>query len=118
MSLFQFEAFSCFAVEEGDRCDRAFGFAVVACSGRDLVEEYLACGIWPLSQAWTVGPVVHRHFYSFERQVLSPVFTVELGDCSQDIFVAETKKEARNSLALLLSRRLREGLSFAGALFI
>jgi hypothetical protein len=38
-----------FAVEEGNRCDRAFGCVAVTCSDHDLVEEYLACGIWPLS---------------------------------------------------------------------
>lgn len=48
--MFQFEAFSHYAVVEGDHNDCAFGFVVVVCSGRDLVEEYLACGIWPLGR--------------------------------------------------------------------
>lgn len=50
LSVFQFEAFSHYAVVEGDHNDCALGFVVVVCSGRDLIEEYLVCGICPLGQ--------------------------------------------------------------------
>jgi hypothetical protein len=51
LSPFQFQAFPHFAVEERDQNDYAFDFVVVACIGQDLVDEYLACGVWPLGQA-------------------------------------------------------------------
>jgi hypothetical protein len=37
-----------------------------------------------------VGPVARKHFTSFDRQILSPILTIELGDHYRDIFVAET----------------------------
>lgn len=45
LSLFQFEVFSHFEVAEKDHNYCAFGFTTVTYNGRDLVEEYLACGI-------------------------------------------------------------------------
>jgi hypothetical protein len=42
--------------------DRAFRFTAVTCSGRYLVEEYVACCVWPLGHGWTVGPVTRRDF--------------------------------------------------------
>jgi hypothetical protein len=90
LSPFQFEAFPHFAVEERDQNDYSFDFAVVACIGQDLVDEYLACGVLSLGQGWVVGPVARKHFTSFDRQILSPIFTIELRDHSRDIFFAET----------------------------
>lgn len=69
LSPFQFEAFPRFAIAKGDRNNHAFNFAAVACSGRDLVEEYLTCGVWPLGRDWTVGPVARRHFAGFVRYI-------------------------------------------------
>lgn len=45
-------------------------------------------------RGWTVGPVTRRNFASFDKQVLSPAFMVELGDRSRDTSVAEMDKEA------------------------
>jgi hypothetical protein len=54
---------------EKDHNDHALVFVAVACSGRYLVEEYLACRIWPLGRRWFVGPVIRRDFVGFERKI-------------------------------------------------
>jgi hypothetical protein len=56
MASFQYEAFLQYAIAERDCDNRAFGFTIVTCSGKDLVEEYLAYGFWPLSYGSYVGP--------------------------------------------------------------
>lgn len=70
MSLFQFEAFPRFVVDEKDRRNRAFRIAVVTCSGRDLVEEFLKCSVRPLSRGWSVGAMTRRDFDGFDKQIL------------------------------------------------
>jgi hypothetical protein len=82
--LFQVEALPRFAVEERDHNDCALGFVDVACSDRDLVEEYLACGVRPLGRGWAMDLVARRHFAGFDRPILSPVFAIELGDRYRD----------------------------------
>lgn len=46
---FNYEAFLWYEVAEKDRDDQVFSFVAITSSGQDLVEEYLACGVWPLS---------------------------------------------------------------------
>ena len=58
MSVFHFEALLRYTVKEKDHDGRAFSCVAVTCRGRDLVEEYLSCGIWPLSRGWSIGPIV------------------------------------------------------------
>lgn len=93
-SLFLFDVFPHFSVGEKDSNDRAFGFAVVTCSDRDLFDEYVACEIWLLGHGWSIGPVTSRDFTGFDKPILCPTYVVELGDCSRDTFVVETEKEA------------------------
>jgi hypothetical protein len=87
---------------------------VVTCSGRDLVEEYLACGIWPLGCGWFVGPVVRRDFAGFLKQILSHAFVVDLGDRSWDIFVAETEKEAEYLVGPVIEHEVDKGIEPRG----
>jgi hypothetical protein len=68
----------------------------VTCSVRNLVEEFLACCMRPLSCGWTVGVVAHKDFDGFDRQILSPVFNVDLGGCSCEFLVTETEMEAED----------------------
>lgn len=42
-----------------------------------------------------MGPVAQRDFDRFDRQILSPTFTVELGDHTRDMFVVEKEREAK-----------------------
>lgn len=96
ISLLKFEAFACYEVAERGREDRAFSVSAVTCSGRDLVEEYLTCGIWSLSRELSVGPVILKGLSSFLKQILSLAFVVDLGDRSRDIFVVETEKKVED----------------------
>jgi hypothetical protein len=41
---------------EFKECTAAFRVAAVAIGGRDLVEEYLAAKIWPLTFGWAPSP--------------------------------------------------------------
>jgi hypothetical protein len=100
--LFQVEALPRFAVEERDHNDCALGFVDVACSDRDLVEEYLACGVGPLGRGWAVDLV--------DRPILSPVFAIELGDRSRDTFVAETEKEAEEIVGPISEQEIEKAV--------
>jgi hypothetical protein len=53
-------AFPDFEVEEEDQYEGALRYAAHLSSGRDLVEEFIACGVWPLAQGWTLGEITPR----------------------------------------------------------
>lgn len=42
-----------------------------------------------------MGPIAHRDFNGFNRQILGPSFAVELWERARDTFVAETEREAK-----------------------
>jgi hypothetical protein len=42
---------------EDDMNDRAFILETTTIGGCDVVEEYLGCGVWPLSATWDLGEV-------------------------------------------------------------
>jgi hypothetical protein len=114
MSSFDFEAFLWYVVAERDRDDRAFGFAAVTCSGRDLVEEYLPCVIWQLSRRWSVTPVARRDFDGFLKPILGPAFSVDLGDRSRDVFMVETEKEVEYLVGLVPEHEVENGIKLSG----
>jgi hypothetical protein len=46
-----------FKVKKGDRNKEAHRYAAPLSSDRDLVEEFVACGVWPLAHGWDLGDV-------------------------------------------------------------
>jgi hypothetical protein len=71
----------------------------IASSDQDLVEEYMACRVWPLGHIWSVGLVEHNSFPGFARQLLSPPFAVDLCGRSGGVIMKEIE-EAENWLGL------------------
>ncbi|PWZ09727.1 hypothetical protein Zm00014a_037915 [Zea mays] len=109
MSPFEFEAFPRFTVDDRGRRDRAFRIDTRTCSGRDLVEEFLVCGVRLLSRGWTIGVVARINLDGFDRQIFSSTFTVDLGDCSYELFVAETEMEAEDLVGRVTEAKLEKG---------
>jgi hypothetical protein len=64
-------AFLPFEVAEDDSDEGALHCAARMSSGRDLVEEFIDYGVWPLAHGWALGEVCPRQMPSLgEQQVL------------------------------------------------
>jgi hypothetical protein len=64
-------------------------------SGRDLVEEFLACGVWPLAHGWVLGKIIPRWMPTLgDKLVRSPAFAVDLRGRDAAAFVREVESEA------------------------
>jgi hypothetical protein len=50
-------AFPQFKLKKGDVNKDVVHRASKISSGRDLVEEFIVCGVWPLAHGWDVGEV-------------------------------------------------------------
>jgi hypothetical protein len=53
-------AFLQFEVAEEDEDEGTLRYAARLSSGRDLVEEFIAYGVWPLAHGWTLGEITPR----------------------------------------------------------
>jgi hypothetical protein len=72
-------AYPPFEVAEGDESERALRIAARRSSGRDLVEEFIGYGVWPLAHGWTLGEVCPREMPSLAgRKVRSPLFALDV----------------------------------------
>jgi hypothetical protein len=72
-------AYPPFEVVEDDENERALRIAARTSSGRDLVEEFIGYGVWPLSHGWALGEVCPREMPSLGgRKVRSPLFALDV----------------------------------------
>jgi hypothetical protein len=72
-------AYPPFEVAEDDENERALRIAARTSSGRDLVEEFIGYGVWPLAYGWSLGEVCPREMPSLGgRKVRSPPFSLDL----------------------------------------
>jgi hypothetical protein len=72
-------AYPPFEVAEDDETERALRIAARTSSGRDLVEEFIAYGVWPLAHGWALGEVCPREMPSLGGQkVRSPLFALDV----------------------------------------
>jgi hypothetical protein len=68
-----------FEVAEDDENEMALRIAARSSSGRDLVEEFIGYGVWPLAHGWALGEVCPREMPSLGgRKVRSPHFALDL----------------------------------------
>jgi hypothetical protein len=68
-----------FEVAEDDENERALRIAARTSSGRDLVEEFIGYGVWPLAHGWALGEVCPREMPSLGgRKVRSPLFALDV----------------------------------------
>jgi hypothetical protein len=72
-------AFPPFDVAEDDSDEGALRCATRMSSGRDLVEEFIGYGVWPLAHGWALAEVCPRQMPSLgEQLVRSPAFALDL----------------------------------------
>jgi hypothetical protein len=64
-------------------------------SGRDLVEEFVGYGVWPLAHGWALGEVCPREMPSRGGQLVrSPAFALDLRGRDPAAFVREAEDGA------------------------
>jgi hypothetical protein len=72
-------AYPPFEVAEDDENERALRIAARTSSGRDVVEEFIGYGVWPLAHGWALGKVCPREMPSLGgRKVRSPLFALDV----------------------------------------
>jgi hypothetical protein len=88
-------AFPQFEVAEDDEDEGALRYAARLSSGRDLVEEFIGYGVWPLAHGWMLSEVCPRRMLTLgDRLVRSPAFAVDLRGRNSAAFVREVEAEA------------------------
>jgi hypothetical protein len=90
-----YSAYPPFEVAEEDVDEGALRCAAGLSSGRDLVEEFVAYGVWPLSHGWALGEVCPRQMPSHGgKLVRSPAFVLDLHSRDPAAFVREAEDGA------------------------
>jgi hypothetical protein len=88
-------AYPQFEVAEDDEDEGALRCAARMSSGRDLVEEFIGYGVWPLAHGWALGKVCPREMPSRGGQrVRSPAFALDLHGRDPATFVREAEDGA------------------------
>jgi hypothetical protein len=94
-------AYPQFEVAEDDEDEGALRRAARMSSGRDLVEEFVGYGVWPLAHGWALGEVCPHEMPSRGGQrVRSPAFALDL--CGRD--PAAFVREAEDGAARIVGR--------------
>jgi hypothetical protein len=87
-----YSAYPQFEVAEEDADEGALRCAAGLSSGRDLVEEFVAYGVWPLARGWALGEVCPRQMPSRGGMLVrSPAFALDLHSRDPTAFVREAK---------------------------
>jgi hypothetical protein len=85
-------AFPQFEVAEDDEDEGALRCAARMSSGRDLVEEFIGYGVWPLAHGWVLGEVCPRQMPTLGQQLVrSLAFSLDLRDRDPAVFVREVE---------------------------
>jgi hypothetical protein len=102
-------AYPQFEVAEDDEDEGALRCAARMSSRRDLVEEFIGYGVWPLAHGWALGEVCPREMPSLGGQrVQSPAFALDLHGRDPAAFVREAKDGAARIVGRYVPRT--EGL--------
>jgi hypothetical protein len=82
-------------VAEEDADERALRCAAGLSSGRDLVEEFVAYGVWPLAHGWALGEVCPCQMPSRGGMLVrSPAFALDLRGRDPAVVVREAEDGA------------------------
>jgi hypothetical protein len=88
-------AYPPFEVAEDDENEKALRIAARTSSGRDLVEEFIGYGVWPLAHGWALGEVCPHEMPSLGgRKVRSPLFALDVRGRDPAVVVREAKDGA------------------------
>jgi hypothetical protein len=102
-------AYPQFEVAEDDEDEGALRCAVRMSSGRDLVEEFIGYGVWPLAHGWALGEVFPHEMPSLGGQrVRSTPFALDLHGRDPATFVREVEDGAARIMGRYVPRT--EGL--------
>jgi hypothetical protein len=97
-----------FEVAEDDEDEGALRCAACTSSGRDLVEEFIGYGVWPLAHGWALGEVCPREMPSRGgQQVQSPAFALDLHGRDPAAFVREAEDGAARIVGRYVSKTER-----------
>jgi hypothetical protein len=95
MSSHCYVAFLQFEVAEDDEDEGALWCAARMSSGRELVEEFIGYGVWPLAHGWVLGEVCPRRMPTLGQQLVrSPAFSLDLRGRDLATFVCEVEDGA------------------------
>jgi len=76
-------------------CCSAFASAARVVSGRDLIEEYLAAKVWPLTRDWLPGAFSKVRVAGLKDKLPFPDFGLRKPeDVSDDMIIEEIEQEA------------------------
>jgi hypothetical protein len=90
-----YSAYPPLEVAEEDADEGALQCAAGLSSGRDLVEEFVVYGVWPLAHGWALGKVCPRQMPSHGgKLVRSPAFALDLHSRDPAAFVREAEDGA------------------------
>ena len=90
-----YSAYLQFEVAEEDADEGALRCAADMSSGCDLVEEFVAYGVWPLARGWALGEVCPRQMPSRGGMLVhSPAFALDLHGRDPAAFVREAEDGA------------------------
>jgi hypothetical protein len=79
-------------VAEDDEDEGALRYAARMSSGRDLVEEFIGYGVWPLAHGWVLGELCPLQMPTLgEQLVRSPAFALDLRVRNPATFVREVE---------------------------
>jgi hypothetical protein len=74
-------------------CENAFHLASTILGGRDIIEEFVAVRIWPISHGWALTQIVNFNVNWAAQEVPFPKFGIQLRDGqSADDFMLEIKR--------------------------
>jgi hypothetical protein len=74
-------------------CENAFHLASTILGGRDIVEEFVAPRIWPISYGWAPNEIVHFNVNWASQEVPFPMFGIKLREGqSADTFMLYVEK--------------------------
>jgi hypothetical protein len=84
-----------FQVKKGDKNEEALRHAARLSSSQDLVEEFVAYGVWLLAHGWDLGEIKpHPMPFLGGQKVQSPAFAIDLRGRDAAAFVREVESEA------------------------
>jgi hypothetical protein len=80
-------------------CESMFHLASTIVSGRDLIEEFVAANIWPISHGWTPREIMSFNVNWATQEVHFPLFGLELTDGqSAEDFMNEVEKKVNTMI--------------------
>jgi hypothetical protein len=98
-------AFPPFEVAKDDEDEGALRYATRMSSGRDLVEEFIGYGVWPLAHGWVLGEVCPRRMPSLGDQLVrSPAFALDLRGRNSATFLWEVEAKAARIIGRYMMR--------------